>query len=152
MKAAIYLLIPLFCLCMSTSLAQTYIGDEEEIDQILKNTKVFSQHVMNSDYDRIAQAYTTDGKIMPNGPEIITGHDKIKAYWTLPEGTSTIYHEVSPEEIKIIDDHAYDYGYYKGTTRKPDGTEVSWKGKYVIVWRKEGNDWKIYLDIWNRVN
>lgn len=131
---------------------QIYTGDQQDIDQILKNIKAFSSYVVASDYDSIAAAYTTDGKIMPGGTLIIEGHEKIKDYWTLPEGTSTVHHEVNPEEIKIIGHHAYDYGYYNGATRKADGKKVTWKGKYIIVWKKENGLWKIYLDMWNRVN
>jgi ketosteroid isomerase-like protein len=39
----------------------------------------------------------------------------------------------------------------KGKTQQADGSEVSWRGKYVIVWHKRQGEWKIYLDIWNRV-
>ena len=42
-------------------------------------------------------------------------------------------------------------GYYEGKTQRKDGSEISWKGKYVIVWKKEKGDWKIHLDAWNRV-
>lgn len=131
---------------------QKYTGDEQEIEQILANVKSFSRFVMNSQYDSIAGAYTHDAKIMPAGPRIIEGYEKIRKYWTSPGGVSTIYHEVFPEEITITGEYAHDYGYYKGTTKKADGTEASWQGKYVIVWKKEAGDWKIYLDIWNRVN
>lgn len=62
-----------------------------------------------------------------------------------------IAHKISPQEIKIIGNEAYDYGYYEGTTRFSDGKEKSGKGKYVIVWKKVENEWKIYLDIWNRI-
>jgi len=27
----------------------------------------------------------------------------------------------------------------------------SWKGKYVIVWKKVDSKWKMHLDIWNSV-
>jgi ketosteroid isomerase-like protein len=42
-------------------------------------------------------------------------------------------------------------GYYEGKSLKQDGEEISWKGKYLIVWKKEANDWKMYMDIWNRI-
>jgi len=132
--------------------AQNFIGDKKDIDEITQKIAGFSEFVMTSDYDKIAAAYTHDGKIMPDGTKIIEGYEDIKKRWTLPEGVSIPYHKILPEEIKVIEDHAYDYGYYEGKTKRADGSEVSWKGKYVIVWRKEEGQWKIYLDIWNRVN
>ncbi|MEO0584930.1 MAG: nuclear transport factor 2 family protein [Bacteroidota bacterium] len=67
----------------------------------------------------------------------------------MPEGVAITYHKVTPEEIKIIGDEAYDYGYYEGKTKSAERGESSWGGKYVIIWRKVEGEWKIYLDIWN---
>jgi len=136
----------------SLSYSQNFIDDKAEIDIILNNIDKFSEHVMSSNYEGISSSYTADGKIMPSGPEIIEGREDIKARWTLPEGVAITYHKIMPEEIKIIGDHAYDYGYYEGTTKRKDDSEVSWKGKYVIVWKKIDGDWLIYLDIWNSVD
>jgi len=132
--------------------SKNYVGNQDDIDKILTNTKDFSNFVMNSDYESIGRAYTTDAKIFPNNKEIIKGREAIIKYWTLPEGVQTKYHRVNPEEIKILGNEAYDYGYYEGTTLRSNGTESKWEGKYVIIWRKIDQQWKIYLDIWNRIN
>lgn len=122
--------------------------DDQQIRQLINN---FSKSVMSSDYKGIANAYTEDGKILPPGTEIITGKEAIKKRWTLPEGVQTSYHKITPVEIVILDKTAYDHGYYEGTTKRKDGSEVSWKGKYVIVWKKIDDEWKMYLDIWNPI-
>lgn len=129
--------------------AQEYIGSKQDIDQILQNVKSFSKHVMNADFEMIGASYTDDAKIFPNNTLIIAGKEDIINYWTHPEDVSIVYHEIIPSEIKVNGDEAYDYGYYKGRTKRPDGQKVSWEGKYVIVWRKVNGQWKIYLDIWN---
>lgn len=133
------------------SQAQKLIGPKEELDIILQNIEQFSQFVMNAEYEKIANAYTVDGKIMPSGPAIIEGREAIQKRWTLPEGVGITYHKIMPEEIRVVGDYAHDYGYYEGVTKRADGSEASWKGKYVIVWQKIDEQWKIYLDIWNRV-
>lgn len=138
-------------LLSTSSFAQNYQGHQKDIDLILSNIEAFSGHVMNSDYQNIGMAYTKDAKIFPNNSDIIEGREAIIKYWVQPEGVETKYHKITPEEIKIIGDEAYDYGYYEGVTLRADGTESSWRGKYVIIWRKADDDWKIYLDIWNRI-
>ena len=139
-----------FCLLISSLLsAQTYSGNQEDIDIILANIEAFSEDVMKGDAEALGMAYTEDAKIFPNNMDITHGRDAITNYWLMPKGVKIKYHKVIPEEIKVTEDEAYDYGYYEGTTLRPDGTEASWKGKYVIVWKKVENDWKIYLDIWN---
>ena len=150
MKAVITL-FAIFCYCTS-GLGQTYIGDQKEIDQILENIRQFSSYVVASDYDNISACYTEDGKIFPQRREIMEGQEEIRRYWVLPEGVRTVAHKITPAEIKIIGEEAYDYGHYEGTTRRANGEEVSWRGKYVIVWRKIEGNWKIYLDIWNSID
>lgn len=141
----------LLIMFVNLGLAQEYMGSKKDIDQILENTENFSKYIMDSNYDMIWASYTKDAKIFPNNRKILTGKDSILGYWRLPEGLQIAHHKLMPEEIKIIGKEAYDYGYYEGTTRKADGEESSWKGKYVVVWRKEDGKWKMYLDIWNGV-
>ena len=139
----------LFLSWLATS--QVYSGEQEDIDHILSNIKDFSAAVMHSDYQSIGSAYTVDAKIFPNNVDIIQGREAIIKYWTLPKGLKTKYHKIIPSEIKVLGDEAYDYGYYEGTTLRANGTESNWKGKYVIVWKKIDQEWKIYLDIWNSI-
>lgn len=145
-----FTLISLLLLSYAIS-AQDYSGNQEDIDMILSNIKDFSISVMSSNYQSIGEAYSDDAKIFPNNRDIITGREAIIEYWTLPEGIQTRYHKITPKEIKILGEEAYDYGYYEGITRRADGTETGWKGKYLIVWKKIDQEWKIYLDIWNSV-
>lgn len=131
---------------------QKYEGKEKDIQKILKNVAAFSQHYMNGDNEKIAACYTEDGKIFPGGSDIIEGREKLDKWWETPEDVKILKHKITPVEIKIIKKTAYDYGYYEGETLQANGEKSSWKGKYVIIWKKVGKDWKIYLDIWNRIN
>ena len=131
--------------------AQEFIGSKIEIAQILSNTKKFSSYVMNDDYEKIGASYTANAKIFPNRTKIIEGTDAIINYWKHPQDISITYHKITQSEIKILGEEAYDYGYYEGETTKSNGDIISWKGKYVIIWRKVNDEWKMYLDIWNGV-
>ncbi len=138
-------------LMYNLGLSQVYKGDKNDISIILKNAQNFSKYVMASDYDMIGKSYTKDAKIFPSKSKIIEGTESIVKYWELPEDVQIKYHKIEPSEITIVDDTAYDYGYYEGKTKKSNDKEISWKGKYVIVWKKIGDDWKMYLDIWNGI-
>lgn len=111
---------------------------------------MFSGYIVNADYDKIAASYTEDAKIFPRNIDIIARQAGIRAYWVLPEGVETAHHKVTSEEIKVIGDEAYDYGYYEGRTKSGE-EESSWRGKYVIIWKKVDGNWKMYLDIWNSI-
>lgn len=144
-------LLVLFLLANAPLYSQQYIGKKKDINKILKNIENFSKYYMNGDHEKIAASYTDDGKIFPTGTPIIEGPEALEKYWTLPSTTKILKHKVTPTEIRIVKRIAYDYGYYEGETLTAKGEKIPWKGKYVIIWKKIGKDWKIYLDIWNKV-
>ena len=118
---------------------------------ILDTAHAFSMAYMEGDYETIANTYTEDGKIFPNNTPIIEGRANIKKRWILPEGSKVLHHQLTPEAINIVGDIAYDYGYYHGKIRNTAEEISSFKGKYVVIWKKIDGSWKMYLDIWNRV-
>ena len=123
-------------------------GDE---GLILAQAKKFSEHLMKGEREMVVKMYTADAKIFPTNREILEGAELME-YWnpSNPGPWKTTYHKITPVELKVWGDEAYDYGYYEGTSS--DGTSQSnWKGKYVIIWRKVEGEWKIYLDIWNGI-
>jgi len=132
--------------------SQSYEGNPDDINDITENIKKFSEHYTSGDYDALANSYTNDGVILPPGADLIKGREAIKQRWILPEAVSVPHHKITPMEINVLGDYAYDIGYYEGRTIRKDGSEVSWKGKYLIVWKKEEGEWKIYADAWNRIN
>lgn len=122
---------------------------------IHRNIDAFSGSLVAGEYDKVVAAYTEDAKIFPDRREILQGHKAVGSYWIPPpeRKSKPIYHRIMPEEIRILGDEAYDWGYYEGRTLNADGSETPWRGKYVIVWKKTSDgDWKMYLDIWNRVD
>lgn len=122
-----------------------------EKERILNESRAFSRAYMDADYDVMASTYTENGKIFPNNSPVIEGRAAIKKHWILPEGTRVLDHQLLPEEINIIENIAYDWGYYKGETQANSGQISAFKGKYVVIWKKIDGNWKMYLDIWNRV-
>ncbi|GAB5565656.1 MAG: hypothetical protein Wins2KO_27190 [Winogradskyella sp.] len=127
-------------------------NEKSDLDIIKENSVKFSEAYMDGDVDTLVSIYTDDGMIFPNNRKILGGKKLLESYWTLPDDVKTLHHKVTAEEIIIENDTAYDYGYYEGKTLTKDNKEVSWQGKYVIVWKKIDGDWKIYLDIWNNVS
>lgn len=125
-------------------------GLEKDKVAIAEATKSFSKAYMEKNYDAIANSYTKDAKIFPGNLTIISGRDSIKSFWMGGWG-KVLHHEIIPEEIKFFGDYAHDFGYYQGKSSDKDGKTSEWRGKYVVIWKKEDGDWKMYLDIWNRV-
>ncbi len=148
-----YIMLGVFGFLLTTAtFAQNYAGAPKEIAKLLDISAKFSELYVAGEYKALADYYTLDGKLIPERIDIIEGRKAIEERWASQKGRKILMHKMTATEIKILDDHAYDYGYYKGKTLQANGETSSWQGKYVIIWKKEAGDWKIYLDIWNSLN
>ncbi|WP_420604309.1 YybH family protein [Flagellimonas sp.] len=126
-------------------------SDSKEKNKIIAASKKFSKAYMAQDFDTMADIYTYNAKLIPLGIPIVEGREAIKKRWEQGKDTKIISHSMDASEINIIDNYAYDYGYYSGTSQKGKEPITKWKGKYVVVWKKEEGSWKMYIDIWNRL-
>ena len=133
-KNFLFLFISLFI--GATSNAQNYIGKKKHINQILQQTKLFSKYLVAGDTDKLVACYTADGKIFPSDTDIIQGSTALYNFWKTSKESRLIKHKVTPVEIKVVKETAFDFGYYQGTTLTSKGKEISWKGKYVILWKR----------------
>lgn len=98
----------------------------------------------------IAGLYTEDGAVMPPNSPIGQGRNAIQQTWAAMMQTPGFDLTFVPEQIVMSTsgDMALDRGTYR-LRMAPDGTEQTDTGKYVVVWRKVGGDWKAAADIFN---
>ena len=108
------------------------------------------QHITARDSAAIARFYADDGVVMPPGQPLSSGRESVQRFWQsmfeIPEFNLTF----SPERIEFsrAGDMALDRGTYRFTGR-PGGQAVDETGKYVVVWKKVGGEWKVAADIFN---
>ncbi len=108
------------------------------------------QLVKAKDAAGIAELYAEDGAVMaPNAP-IGEGRTAIQQTWASMMRTPGFDLTIVPEQIVVSSsgDMALDRGTYS-LTIAPDGTAQTDTGKYVVVWRKIGSEWKAAADIFN---
>jgi len=98
----------------------------------------------------IAELYTEDGAVMPPNAPIAKGRAAIQQTWASLMKTPGFALTFAPEQIVVSasGDLALDRGTYSLTVA-PDGTAQTDTGKYVVVWRKIGSEWKAAADIFN---
>ena len=108
------------------------------------------QLVKAKDAAGIAQFYADDGAVMPPNMPIGKGRPAIQKVWADMMATPGFDLTFTPEEIVISSsgDMALDRGTYRLTV-SPAGTPQTDTGKYVVVWRKIGGEWKAAADIFN---
>ncbi|MFL6929395.1 MAG: YybH family protein [Xanthobacteraceae bacterium] len=99
------------------------------------------------DFSGIGSLYTDDATAFPPGSAMVKGRAAIEAMW------KNMAEQVSDPKVTTIDvkslgpSAAREIGTFTLKTKGPTPQEIS--GKYVVVWEKVGNDWKLATDIWN---
>ena len=108
------------------------------------------QLVKAKDAAGIAELYAEDGAVMPPNAPIGKGRTPIQQTWASMMRTPGFDLTFVPEQIVVSSsgDMALDRGTYR-LTIAPDGTTQTDTGKYVVVWRKIGGEWKAAADIFN---
>ena len=108
------------------------------------------QLVKAKDAAAIAELYAEDGAVMPPNAPIGKRRAAIQQTWASMMRTPGFDLTFAPEQIVVSasGDMALDRGTYS-LTIAPDGTTQTDTGKYVVVWRKIGSEWKAAADIFN---
>jgi ketosteroid isomerase-like protein len=126
--------------------AQTAVSDSAAIHELARQ---FSAAYVRGDAAAMTALYTQDAVIFPERSAAITGHAAIRSYWTLPGSRRITRHVITPSQIKIDGRHAYDHGTFEIAGVRDGKSWGPFRGKYVVVWRRESGGWRIHLDIWN---
>lgn len=97
----------------------------------------------------LASLYTSQASLMPPGSEILTGPSSIQQFWQQVMHMGIKEARLSTTDLEIHDSTAIEVGRYR--LKGLNGQEVD-QGKYVVVWKKESEQWKLHRDIWNTSN
>ena len=108
------------------------------------------QLVKAKDAAGIAALYADDGAVMPPNAPIGRGRAAIQQTWASMMQAPGFDLTFVPEQIIVSSsgDLALDRGTYRLAV-SPNGTAMTDTGKYVVVWRKIGGEWKAAADIFN---
>lgn len=108
------------------------------------------QLVKAKDAAGIAALYTEDGAVMPPNAPIGEGRTAIQRTWASMMQAPGFDLTFAPDQVVVSSsgDMALDRGTYR-LVMAPNGTAQTDTGKYVVVWRKVGGEWKAAADIFN---
>ncbi len=109
----------------------------------------FGAAVTAGDAAKTAMFYTTDATFMPPNEPAIKGRTNIQAWFqkNMDAGASAL--KLQPTESRISGDLAFEAGSYSFSVKPKTGEAIKDTGKYIVVLKKEGADWKISHDIFN---
>ena len=124
-------------------------ASRSDIAAITEAARQFSAAYMRGDADAITALYTRDAVIFPERSDAISGPDALKRYWKHEPGQKVTRHRLIPTQVTVDGKHAYDHGIYEIAGERNGKAWGPVRGKYLVVWRREPDGWKMQLDMWN---
>ena len=98
---------------------------------------------------KTAMLYTADATVMPPNEPSIKGRANIQAWFQKQIDAGGVNLKLQPIESRISSDLAFETGFYSFSLKQKTGASITDTGKYIVVLRKDGADWKISHDIFN---
>ena len=95
----------------------------------------------------VAALYTEDAYVLPPGSSMVKGRAAIEAFWRQAAQQMTDAKLTTVDVLPLGRSAAREIGTVTLKTKSQPPQEVV--GKYVVVWRKVGRDWKLATDICN---
>jgi ketosteroid isomerase-like protein len=109
-------------------------------------TGALEQAITRHDLAASVALFSDDAQILPQHGPAVRGRQEIEAYlndWTTPKVT----YDTDTELTLVRGDLGVEQGRYRIRNVRR-GSDVE-DGKYLHVWRRVGNDWKLYRIIYN---
>jgi len=118
--------------------------------EIESKVKGFLEAFNRGDAAGVAAYYTEEARFLPPNAEKITGKQGIQAAWqhNMDIGVKEADLEIV-ELIPMGENYACDVGKYKLRIEPGPGVTVEDTGKYVVIWKHDGESWKMDIDIFN---
>jgi uncharacterized protein (TIGR02246 family) len=93
----------------------------------------------------MAGMYTPDGQLLPTNSDFVTGTAAIQAFWQAVMNMGLNQATLETVEVEGHGDTAHEVGRYTLGA----GGQVLDQGKYIVIWKRQGGQWKLHRDIWN---
>ncbi len=133
----------LACLAACAPKPPAAVDAGTDITAIAASANALQLGFNNRNPSAVAAMYTRDAQLLPPGAPIIRGQDAIRKHYAAEMTGDSL-----PPQIVTADTVAAgDWGWRAGTWRISSLPPVS--GKFVEVWRRSPEGWRIYRDIYN---
>lgn len=112
----------------------------------------FTAALQRGDHATAAAFYTADARLLAPSAELLTGRDAVAHFWQAGIEAGVEHIELSCDEIDLegSGDVAYEIGHYVLRLHPPDGPEVTDRGRYLLVHRRESDGaWRRAVETFN---
>ena len=114
---------------------------------IEKLNHVWTAAFNKGDAAAVAALYTEEAYVLPPGSAMVKGRPAIEAFWRQAAQQMTDAKLTTVDVLPLGRSAAREIGTVTLKTKSQPPQEIV--GKYVVLWRKVGRDWKLATDIWN---
>jgi ketosteroid isomerase-like protein len=104
------------------------------------------------DLDKTLSYYAEDASMFPPNAAVVTGSEARRKAWTqlFSPAELAFSNKATKVEVAKSGDLAYEIGTFEEAFKDASGKPVNVVGKYVVVWKKQGDgQWKAIVDIFN---
>ena len=108
--------------------------------------EIFVSLFSQGDAAGLAALYATDGQVLPPNADFVAGPAAIQGFWQAVINSGLKGATLETLEVEQLGDTAIEVGKYQLML---EGGQVADFGKYIVVWKQEGGQWKLRRDIFN---
>jgi uncharacterized protein (TIGR02246 family) len=124
--------------------------EDDIVDEIRKQIEAanvaFGKAYASGVAANVSDLYTTDAAVLPPGGPRADGRAAIEAFWGVVMSGEIKNVELKTVEIEVFGETVVEAG--NATLLKADGSLFD-RGKYLVVWKRDGGRWRLHRDCWN---
>ena len=109
------------------------------------SNKQFVAAAVKGDGAAMAALYTADGELLPANSDFVKGTAAIQKFWQGVLDSGIKGATLKTLEVEAHGAVAHEVGQYELMDQTGKALD---KGKYVVIWKKVGAQWKLHRDIW----
>ena len=94
----------------------------------------------------VAALYTEQGQLLPPNADFMIGRQAIQAFWQGAMDMGIASAKIEIIEVEGHGDTAIEVSKY--TLHAQGGEELD-AGKFIVIWKRVGGEWKLHRDIFN---
>ena len=144
-----------FAVAVSLMVAASSVGRTEEAGKndaqaaVEKGNARFSEAIARSDAKAVAALYTEDAIMLPERGAMVKGRQAIGEFWktAMDGGVKSV--TLTTLDVGANGDLAHEVGNVLLMINVEGRPPATASAKYVVVWKREADGWKMHRDIWN---
>lgn len=122
----------------------------EEVRRAIESVnEQFMNAFREGDAAAVAALYTPDAQLLPPDMQMLEGTEAIRSFWEGAMGTGLTGARLETLSVESRADLAYEVGRFTLLTRGDGGEIAAGAGKYVVIWKRQDDGWRLAVDIWN---